>query len=229
MSHRERTERLRDALERLDRRPRPTQDCPPGEVLLAAVRAELDPERMRAVGAHAVECDPCGEGWRMARGIASGRIPQPEAAAPPAPERGFAPPIVPSPSFGRWGVGVSAAALAAVASLLLVGPPAGEAPGSDAPAVEEPIVSRLDAARPLPRQRFVLRWSGPEEARYRIRVATQDMRPLVTSLEIRTREYRINPQVLEGVAPGAVIVWQVTALMPDGREVLSPHFTVPVE
>jgi len=220
-------ERLRAALDRLNDRPMPTQDCPAGEVLLAAVRAELHPEALRLVGSHAVECDPCADGWRMAKEIARGALPP--VPIPGTIAAGPVGAVTPSSSFGRWGFGLSAVAMAAVATVMMIpAPPEGGTVPAVVPAPGDPIMSLLAADVPVPRGRCILRWSGPAGARYRLSVVTRDMRPLITSQEILTSEYRIPPRLLAGLGEGEIIVWQVTAIHSDGTSTVSPQFTLPV-
>ncbi len=67
----------------------------------------------------------------------------------------------------------------------------------------------------LPRDRCVLRWSGPEGTRYDLRITTEDLDPLDSARGLAEPEYRIPIEKLEGLEPGAAVLWQVIPLISE--------------
>lgn len=109
-------QRLESALDELARCPRPTDECPSAEVMLSAVRAELVPEAIKAIGEHALTCPSCALSWRLARDIVEGKLPpapREQTARRPSSIPGAAA-LIPSASLGRWGFGAAALAGSAV-------------------------------------------------------------------------------------------------------------------
>jgi hypothetical protein len=85
-----------------------------------------------------------------------------------------------------------------------------------------------DAA--LPRDAFRLRWTpGPPEARYLVRVTTDDLQVLTVAADLTMPELVIGPEVLSRVAPGARVLWQVEVTLPGGERISSQTFTTRVE
>jgi hypothetical protein len=90
---------------------------------------------------------------------------------------------------------------------------------------EVAIRSLVPESAPLPREACVLRWSEPAGgARYTVRVGTDDLSPIALGENLDQTEYRVQAKDLEKVPPGAVIVWRVEAVLPDGRRIASPGF-----
>ena len=58
------------------------------------------------------------------------------------------------------------------------------------------IASALDPGAELSRARPVLRWTGVDGARYRVRVLTADLQVLEESAETSAREYTLNQETL---------------------------------
>ena len=76
----------------------------------------------------------------------------------------------------------------------------------------------------LPRAEPVLRWTGIEGARYRLRVFTPGLEPLAEAL-LDAPEYRLPPDVVRGIPPGGSILWQVEAQVRGSSGVTSPTFS----
>jgi hypothetical protein len=92
------------------------------------------------------------------------------------------------------------------------------------PAVE----SLLVGAAPLPRDRAVLRWRGPEGARYDVWVLTEGMEVVFEASGLKASQAQIPAPDLAGVPAGATLLWGVEAVLPDGRRVASPTFEAKV-
>jgi hypothetical protein len=68
----------------------------------------------------------------------------------------------------------------------------------------------------LSRADFVLRWEGPEGARYSLRIATEDLRVLDQIGGLTESAYHVPEDLLADVPSGERVVWQVQARLPDG-------------
>jgi hypothetical protein len=90
------------------------------------------------------------------------------------------------------------------------------------------IASDLPPGAVLAREQPVLRWTGVEGARYRVRVLTPDLQVLAESAESTAREYTLNRETLDRIAPDSEILWQVEGRVPGESVILSPTFTVRV-
>lgn len=91
------------------------------------------------------------------------------------------------------------------------------------------IASALPAGVPLTRAEPVLRWTGVEGARYRVRLLTPDLEVLEESLELSTSEYRLNTERLRRIPSGGQLAWQVEGRLPNEAIIVSPTFMVRVE
>lgn len=82
----------------------------------------------------------------------------------------------------------------------------------------------------LPRDAFRLRWSpGPADARYQVRVTTEELRVLTTMTDLTAPEAVVDPSVLASVPSGSRVLWQVDATLPGGETVSSRTFIVRVQ
>ena len=184
------------------------------ETLWESATGRLARAENRAVVLHIAECASCATAWELARELA----PAGEVA-----ER------APATSWRRWVPAVAAAVLLAAVALWLWKPAE----------VREPIyrdtsgdwiVSELKADRSLERNDCTLRWSaGPEGTTYDVRVTTADLTPVAQGLDLSEPSFRVDPSSLASVSPGEVILWRVTARLPDGRKTASITFRTRVE
>jgi hypothetical protein len=89
---------------------------------------------------------------------------------------------------------------------------------------------RVPASEPgVPPAQPVLRWTGIDGARYRVRVLTPELELLEESAESPALEHAIGAAALQRVPPGGRIVWQVEARLPEGGTVMSPTFNARIE
>ena len=185
--------------------------CPDGDRLWRAVIGELTPADRRALVAHTAECPSCAGAWRLAREMA------PRAPARTASGRRW-PPLA-------WPV---AAALVVAGGLFLYTRPAGEPPVYREPSAQV-IQSLVPEDAPIPRDAFVLRWSGPEGARYDLRVLDQGMHPVHAARDLVAPEHRVPEEALTGVPAGARLLWQVEVKPPEGGSYWSPTFLARID
>jgi len=201
-----------------------TGACPVPERIYDAARGALPPGEVREVVEHLAACPECAEAWRLAVALeeearAGGAVVDPAAARRPwylQPVRAAA---------------AAAVALVAVAVVWTVVQQPEDAPvWRDAGRLE--IRSLLPEGEALPRGEAVLRWTpvpeeDPEGTTYDVLVSTEeDPFPIAEADRLEETSYRIPPDVMEAVPAGGEILWQVEALLADGRTVASPTYKV---
>jgi len=190
---------------------RSTDPCPDAATIWDAVRGTSPAAERRTIIDHLASCGPCSEAWRIA--LAAG-----------AAER--------RPAETRRGTARSWLAAAAVligaTALWTVTRPTGTTEYRQGPRQE--IVSLVPAGASLPRSDFRLRWSPlGSGAIYRLRVATEGLDVLASIPNLSATEHVVPAEALAVVDKGATIVWQVEAVLPDGRHVSSASFTARIE
>lgn len=178
-----------------------------------AVHGRLTATEREALVEELLANPDAAEAWRLARELATEAAPQ-TAAEPP------------SRSASKW-LGVAAAVvLAAGVGWMVLRPPPEPVYRSN-PSLA--IASALPANAPLPRAQPVLRWTGLDGGRYRVRVLTPELEVLEESDELSTPQFTLGAETLRRVPPGGWIVWQVDARVPDGTATVSPSFSTPIE
>ncbi len=189
------------------------KQCPEPEQLFEAASGHLDREQRLKIIDHVSQCAECAEAWRLARETGAGLTGAPERAKP----------------AGMWRFGVAASVICGVGLAAYfvmpgrVGPPAyREAAPSSAP------VALVQGK--LARDRFLLRWSpGPPGATYLLRLTTSDLTPLLVKQDLESNELLVPGDVLQRVASGEQLLWQVEARLPDDQRIASDTFVITVE
>jgi len=216
-------ERLREAFASRPPVATPEGPCPDPETVWRAVRRELPQDRIRQIGLHATICAECAEAWRLAREVNL------EAPADVIP---FARSSRKKSGARPWWIGgalAAAAAVVVVALLLPTGPALVPTSQGVLRGVEEMISPVTDLALPLSRETCTLRWKGPADGRWEIRVATEDLRVIAEARNLDAAEFTVPTEALADLPPGATIVWQVHAVLPDGRRIASRSFVQSLE
>jgi hypothetical protein len=205
-------ERLREALAVRDAEAPATKDCPEPGVLWDLASGNLGSARARAVGLHTVGCGACREALRLAR------------------EAGAVPKAAPRVSSRRWTVWAAAAAIVVVALVAFLRDPGVVPPvPSEFRDSVEASIRAIDGQATVDRGApVVLRWSEIEGARYDLTVARENLEVLAVVRGLERGEYPLPADVLETVAPGEAVLWQVEAVGADGRRVRSATFSVRV-
>lgn len=178
-----------------------------------AVAGELSPEERREI-ADLVALDPgYAEAWRLAVELQSTM------------GRGEVVPFSKRRWLERRSWLKAAAVVLAVAGLGVLVARLASPPG---PVYRQPGTEAIDSlveGETLPRSRCLLRWTElPEGARYTVRVTTAELAVLADETGLRESEYLVPEDRLEEVAPGAMILWQIEARLPDGSVVASETF-----
>lgn len=208
-------ERLAEALAAYDE-PAPGGEHPDPEALWALAADELAPADSRRLWDHVAACPACAEDLRLTRALAREQAAAGETSAARA---------RPAPATRRavWAPTLAAAAvlLIAVGIGLRLQP---RDPGPLRAGGEETVRSLLDPGAPLARDDARLRWRGPEDARYDVVVTTETLDLVAEARELETPELLIPASELVALEDGAVLLWQVDAVLPDGRRVSSHTF-----
>ena len=191
-------------------------ECPPADTLWAAAAGELPFAEVRALTDHGARCASCAEAWRI---LADVRHEAEDAGAlsVPAPSA-----LAPRPFRRRALVPVAAAALAALGVWVTLRQPPPAAPpverGTPTPAV------RAESAQEQPAREAVLRWSEvPGASSYNVTVLTPDLVVVHQAVGVARRELAL-PDALRRRAAEDRLLWNVDAVLPDGRTVASPTF-----
>ena len=192
--------------------------CPPAEDFWAAAAGELPFERVRTLVDHGARCARCADAWNILADVR-------RAAGIEHP-----PPAEPLPARSRWPRHLVPIALSAfvAAGLWVVlrpstpGPPSVER-GTAAPTVQ----ARSPAVQPA--ASAVLRWSEvPGASSYNVTVLTPDLVVVHQALGLSASELRLPEGVAQRAAGGGLL-WNVDAVLKDGRTVASPTFEVRLE
>ena len=189
-------------------RPGDRDGAPDAARIFDALHGNLSVEERRAIVDELVLDAGAAEAWRLARELA----PQPAAAA-----------------AWRWMSIAAAAVLVVGLSWQFVDP----WDALDEPVYrsvqQQAIASALPPEAVLPRAHPVLRWTGMEGARYRVRVLTSDLALLEETGELTSPEHTLGAEVLRRVPPGGRILWQVEGQVPGSAVIVSPTFSAQLE
>jgi hypothetical protein len=171
---------------------------------------------VRALVDHGAACATCAEAWRVLAEV--------RREAPTAPAQ--APALPPLAARRRpwmrslWPFALSAAA--AVAAFSLLRPPPAQLPpverGTTVPAMraESPAVQAAPDV--------VLRWSSvPGASTYNVTVLTPELVVVHRALGLSSAELRL-PEAVARKAAGSQLLWNVDAVLENGRSVASPTF-----
>jgi len=207
---------LREALARRSERAVPTAACPEPGVLWDLAAGDLDAAPAGTVATHAVGCAACREALRLAReaGAIAGAV-------------GTAPVVAPR-SRATW-LAAAAILLVAVSAVLYVRRMERPAP----PEFRDEETVRIEALGPIGPvpggAETVLRWTPVEGARYDLTLAREDLEVLSAVRGIAAAEYTVPGEILRRVPPGGRLLWQVEAILVDGRKIRSGTFSVRFE
>lgn len=186
-----------------------------------AVHGNLSPEARAAIVDRLVMDPGAAEAWRLAVDLAppdaAGTLP---ATTPP--------PVITTTPWWKWAA-VAASLVAALTAATTFYTVCCTSEPVYRSATGTTIASLLPEGEVLARREPVLRWTAIDGARYRVRVLSTALDPLVESDELATAEYRIPEAVLATLASGTEVLWQVEARAPDEAIAVSPTFTVRVE
>jgi hypothetical protein len=208
---------LRDCFAARDETRTADEPCPDPERIWDAANGGLAPDETQRVVDHFAVCPSCAADWRIAASARTAA--EPKVVAFP-PRRRVAP----------W-AGLAAAAALVVLAVTVIYRQIAPVPTEPVYRATETTIKTLVAEdQVLPREGAVLRWtSAGDDARYSVEVGKTDLTPLASGHDLNVAEFAVPPGALEGLAAGETVVWQVEALLPDGRRIVSEAFVHRVE
>jgi anti-sigma factor RsiW len=196
--------------------------CPAPEKIWDAVHGKLPADEVREIVSHTAACAACAEDWRLAHAL---QTQEAEVAAVPAPLR-FAPR---TQRLRNWGLAAAAAlAMAFFGVQYFQSQQPTTAP--EYRGGERTVSSLVAEGKPLPRERFVLRWSAPAPGTaYDVQVSTEDLRVVANAEGLKTTEYQVPASALADLPAGSRLFWKVEADLPAGDHISSKTFVTPVQ
>jgi len=211
-------ERLRGWFETLQDIDGDGERCPEAGRIRDSAAERLATAENESVLLHVAACGACAASWRLARELLS----ESESARPAI-----------RSTVRPWWIGLAAAVVAGMAIGVFVLHRPGR-PGVPAPVFREgerlELISGIDPNARLPREDLVLRWTGaPAGTTYDVRVTGERLEPLHRAFGLEIAEHRVPAEALDGLAPGAVILWSVGARLPDGRRLPPVTFRATVD
>ena len=199
-------------------------ECPPADTYWAAAAGELPFERVAALVDHAATCARCAEAWRIladVRRAAAGAAA--EVNLPPPPRSVLGGPPARPRLRTRTLLPLALSAMAAMGLWVVLRPPSVR-PLPVERGTGNGVTVRAESPEVQPARDAVLRWSEvPGASSYNVTVLTPDLVVVHQALGVSGREFRL-PEAVRQRAAGSELLWNVDAVMPDGRTVASPTF-----
>ena len=190
----------------------PGPDCPSPDLIWACATALETSRQKRELLEHTATCPACAGVWRLATAIAE-EVPevQPDGAKvqPKKPYRPF-----------LW-----SAAVAAMFLVFLLSMPLTNQIPSYRLEPQSPIQSSTPAV--LDRNHCLLQWTVTGEetmVHYKILVSTADLEPLISAEDLTETRFMVPASTIANIPKDGQILWRVTAISSDGRQLLSETF-----
>ena len=216
-----------DDLERRFRAALPDRDdpeCPTADAYWAAAAGELPFERVRALVDHGATCARCAEAWRILVDVRRAASDAGTPASDPPPLRSLVGGAPGRPRLRTWTLLPPALSAVAAVGLWVVLRPAPVHPPPVERGTGSSAAVRAESPELQPARDAVLRWSEvPGASSYNVTVLTPDLVVVHQAVGVSGREFRL-PEAVRQRAAGSELLWNVDAVMPDGRTVASPTF-----
>jgi len=216
-----------DDLERRFRAALPDRDdpeCPTADVYWAAAAGELPFERVRALVDHGATCARCAEAWRILVDVRRAASEAGAEASDTPPLRSLVGGAPARPRLRTWTLLPPALSAVAAVGLWVVLRPAPVHPPPVERGTGSSAAVRAESPEVQPARDAVLRWSEvPGASSYNVTVLTPDLVVVHQAVGVSGREFRL-PEAVRQRAAGSELLWNVDAVMPDGRTVASPTF-----
>lgn len=205
----------------------PRADCPSASTIWQGVHGELPPARLREIIHHISICTVCTEAWRLAEKLEEG-----------SEERLQEGTVITLGSLrsSRFSWFRGSATAVAVVAVVALGIGIDRSDNAQiAHVVRGPGSHEIEllSKGPLPRGDFRLRWRGPDNARYKLRVSLAGdliSPPLAEEAALEVLEFQVLPEVLAGLQPNTRLLIYLEAVQPiDGRSLDSDTFPVLVQ
>lgn len=193
--------------------------CPSPAELWDAAEGLLPFERLRDVVDHGASCVQCSEALRIARDVRA-ELPSEVPTQAASSRRRELPVLI--------GLGLAAA----IGAFLVLRPPppgAGTVERGIAGAVPSEALRALSPDHQSPGA-VVLRWSAYPGARsYNVTVLTSDLSVVHRGIGLAEQQLRVPEALLRPEAATRDLLWNVDAVLPDGRTVGSPTFRLRIQ
>ncbi len=184
-------------------------ECPAAGTLVRAANGDLMQAAELAVLDHVAACPACTVAWLIARDTQSAASARTRNAA-------------------AWQWMVAAAAVVAVVvggwSLRHVVDPVSQPP-LQREVEHNSISSQLVAGTPLEREQFTLRWSPVPGATYDLTVSDEDLAIVFAANGLTAPQAQVPAGALDAYASGRRLLWQVTAVLENGKRIKSTTFS----
>jgi hypothetical protein len=188
------------------------------ERVFDALHGDVSREERQLVVEQLLTNPAAAEAWRLAREMRPDAV---ESAAERDPKQSTRP-----ATWKRMAVGAAAVLAVGLAWQLIQ--PHEEGEPTYRSVESRAIRSALAQGTELSRTQPVLRWTGMDGARYRVRVLTADLQVLEESAGSSAREHTLSPETLGRIPPGGRLLWQVEARLPGEGVITSPTFSLRV-
>lgn len=99
-----------------------------------------------------------------------------------------------------------------------------EAPQRETPGPETPLDSRLEDGVAQPRNSLRLEWTPVAGARYDVVLMDEGLEIVAEGRFLEQPNYPVSPDALAKTPSGDTLIWQVEAILPDGRRLASPAY-----
>lgn len=213
--------------------PQASGACPEAERLYEAASGELPAAQRLAVLDHVAGCAECTEAWRLALEISESGVADSSTSPAAVPIRRDREPAGLRPAGGRVSetlkFAIAAGLVIAIGLTVYIGIPT-EVPAPAYREVPTPLAPASLTPDALPRERFLLQWSaGPAGSTYTVRLMTMDLQPVLVENGVAGRELLVPSAVLDGLASGTRLLWQVDARLADGQQIVSAAYAVTLE
>jgi hypothetical protein len=198
-------------------------DCPPADAYWAAAAGELPFEQVRALVDHGATCARCAEAWRILADVRRAAGSADAAETVPAAHPVLGPARSRVRLRTRTLLPLAISAMAAVGLWVVLRPPSVRPPPVERGGGNAPTM-RAESPEVQPARDALLRWSEvPGATSYNVTVLTPDLVVLHQAVGISGRQLPL-PEGVRQKAAGGEVLWNVDAVMPDGRTVASPTF-----
>ena len=196
--------------------------CPPAEDLWAAAAGELPFERVRTLVDHGARCARCADAWSILADVRRATTGTADAPAPVQPLAGH--PLRARRWRPRSFMPLAVSAVVAAGLWVVLRPTTPEPPSVERGTTAPSVQPRSPAVQPA--AGAVLRWSEvPGASSYNVTVLTPDLVVVHQALGLATSELHL-PEGVARRAAGGELLWNVDAVLKDGRTVASPTFEV---
>ena len=128
-----------------------------------------------------------------------------------------------------WRTALAVAAVLALAVGVWLQLPRGpEAPASyrQGPGTEAAIETPIANGTVMERSAVELRWTPFDGARYELLVTTRELDVVVEERFLESASFRVEEDLLRELPDGAMLIWQVEAVLPGGERLSSPAFEI---